>query len=65
MWYGEENKGWGPCSIKHQRGDVRFITFGGHQCDEGYHPPMSIFPTDYDGKRAPAGNRKKMKAASK
>ena len=42
MWYGEENKGWGPCSIKHQRGDVRFITFGGHECDENYTPPVPI-----------------------
>ena len=39
MWYGAEDDGWGPCSIKHQRGDVRFLTFGGHLCDEGYVPP--------------------------
>jgi hypothetical protein len=39
MWYGAEDDGWGPCSIKHQRGDVRFLTYGGHACDEGYVPP--------------------------
>lgn len=39
MWYGAEDDGWGPCSIKHQRGDVRFLTFGAHLCDEGYVPP--------------------------
>lgn len=42
MWYGEENKGWGPCSLKHQRGAVQFITFGGHVCDEGYFPSVKI-----------------------
>ncbi len=42
LWYGEEDRGWGPCSIKHQRGDVRFITFGGHSCDEGYQPPVAV-----------------------
>jgi hypothetical protein len=45
MWYGAEDDGWGPCSIKHQRGDVRFLTFGGHACDEGYVPP----PRNYRG----------------
>ncbi len=42
LWYGEEDRGWGPCSIKHQRGDIRYITFGGHSCDEGYRPPVPI-----------------------
>lgn len=42
LWYGEEDRGWGPCSIKHQRGDARYITFGGHDCDEGYQPPVPI-----------------------
>lgn len=42
LWYGEEDRGWGPCSIKNQRGDVRFITFGSHSCDEGYQPPVSV-----------------------
>jgi hypothetical protein len=65
MWYGEENKGWGPCSIKHQRGDVRFITFGGHLCDEGYSPPMRIYPSETSAKRARAAVRKKKKASSK
>lgn len=44
MWYGAEDDGWGPCSIKHQRGDVRFLTFGGHACDEGYVPPPRSYP---------------------
>lgn len=39
MWYGAEDDGWGPCSIKHRRGDARYLTFGGHACDEGYEPP--------------------------
>lgn len=51
LWYGEEDRGWGPCSIKHQRGDVRFITFGGHTCDEGYQPPVGL----RDGKGKAAG----------
>lgn len=42
LWYGEEDRGWGPCSIKNQRGDVRFITFGTHTCDEGYQPPVGV-----------------------
>lgn len=42
LWYGEEDRGWGPCSIKHQRGDMRFITFGAHACDEGYQPPVGL-----------------------
>lgn len=39
MWYGAEDEGWGPCSIKHRRGDVRYLTWGGHACDENYRPP--------------------------
>lgn len=39
MWYGAENEGWGPCSIKNRRGDTRYLTYGGHLCDEGYVPP--------------------------
>ena len=39
MWYGAEDNGWGPCSIKHQRADRRFLTHGSHECDEGYVPP--------------------------
>ena len=65
MWYGEENKGWGPCSIKHQRGDVRFITFGGHLCDEGYIPPMRIYPSEKGKKTTRSGARKKVKAVSR
>ena len=42
LWYGEEDRGWGPCSIKHQRGDERYLTFGGHLCDEGYEPPAGL-----------------------
>lgn len=44
MWYGAEDDGWGPCSIKHQRGDVRFLTYGGHDCDEGYVPMPRSYP---------------------
>ena len=39
MWYGAEDGGWGPCSIKNRRGDDRYLTWGGHDCDEGYVPP--------------------------
>jgi hypothetical protein len=39
MWYGAEDDGWGPCSLKHQRGDVRYLTHGSHVCDENYRPP--------------------------
>ncbi len=39
MWYGAEDDGWGPCSIKNRRGDERYLTWGGHACDEGYVPP--------------------------
>jgi hypothetical protein len=41
MWYGAEDDGWGPCSIKHRRGDRRYLTWGGHECDEGYVPPTA------------------------
>ena len=41
MWYGAEDDGWGPCSIKHRRGDRRYLTWGGHACDEGYVPPTA------------------------
>lgn len=44
MWYGAEDDGWGPCSIKHRRGDVRYLTYGGHLCDEGYVPPARLAP---------------------
>jgi len=40
MWYGAEDDGWGPCSLKHQRGDVRYLTHGSHLCDENYQPPQ-------------------------
>ncbi len=40
LWYGEEDRGWGPCTIKHQRGDQHYLTFGGHLCDEGYDPAV-------------------------
>ena len=33
-WYGGEDDGYGPCAIKHMRGDKRFITYGYHVCDE-------------------------------
>ncbi|MGB9622848.1 MAG: hypothetical protein ACPL07_03280 [Candidatus Bathyarchaeia archaeon] len=33
-WYGAEDDDYGPCSIKHARGDKKFLTFGGHECDE-------------------------------
>ena len=39
LWYGDEDAGWGPCSIKHRRGDERYLTIGSHPCDEGYTPP--------------------------
>ncbi|MGQ0536125.1 MAG: high-potential iron-sulfur protein [Methanobacteriota archaeon] len=34
FWYGAEDDEYGPCSIKHQRGDARFVTYGSHGCDE-------------------------------
>lgn len=33
-WYGAEDDEYGPCQLKHQRNESRFITFGGHVCDE-------------------------------
>lgn len=33
-WYGAEDDEYGPCQIKQSRGDRRFVTFGGHACDE-------------------------------
>lgn len=33
-WYGAEDDEYGPCQIKQSRGDRRFVTFGGHECDE-------------------------------
>lgn len=33
-WYGAEDDEYGPCQIKQSRGDRRFVTFGGHVCDE-------------------------------
>jgi hypothetical protein len=41
MWYGGEDDGWGPCSIKHRRGDTKYLTWGGHACDEEYTPPSA------------------------
>lgn len=34
MWYGADDDGYGPCSIKHGRGDEQYITHGVHDCDE-------------------------------
>lgn len=34
MWYGAEDDGYGPCSIKHARGDDEYLTYGFHDCDE-------------------------------
>jgi hypothetical protein len=35
-WYGAEDDGYGPCTIKSQRGESRPLTYGAHVCDEGY-----------------------------
>jgi hypothetical protein len=35
-WYGSEDDGYGPCTIKSQRGDKKPLTYGGHECDEGF-----------------------------
>ena len=35
-WYGAEDDGYGPCTIKSQRGETRPLTYGAHECDEGY-----------------------------
>jgi hypothetical protein len=33
-WYGAEDDEFGPCSLKNQRGEKSFVTFGFHDCDE-------------------------------
>jgi hypothetical protein len=33
-WYGAEDEELGPCSIKHVRGDKKYLTHGTHECDE-------------------------------
>ena len=33
-WYGAEDEGAGPCSLKHGRGERKFLTWGLHLCDE-------------------------------
>jgi hypothetical protein len=33
-WYGAEDSGLGPCSVKHGRQERRYITHGFHVCDE-------------------------------
>lgn len=33
-WYGAEDDEYGPCLYKHARGDAKFVTLGGHLCDE-------------------------------
>ena len=33
-WYGAEDEGLGPCSLKHQRGEAKYLTWGSHLCDE-------------------------------
>jgi hypothetical protein len=58
MWYGGEDNGWGPCSIKHRRGDDRYLTWGGHLCDEEYTPPAAPRPRSPDGADAPARRRR-------
>lgn len=35
-WYGAEDDEFGPCSLKHQRNTPKFLTFGTHDCDEGF-----------------------------
>jgi hypothetical protein len=35
-WYGAEDDEVGPCSIKNMRGEKRYMTFGLHDCDEGF-----------------------------
>jgi hypothetical protein len=49
MWYGAEDDGWGPCSIKNRRGDTRYLTWGGHRCDEGYVVPSARDDLDRAG----------------
>jgi hypothetical protein len=33
-WYGAEDDEFGPCMIKHMRGDKKYLTHGTHICDE-------------------------------
>lgn len=33
-WYGAEDEGFGPCSLKHMRGERKYLTRGLHECDE-------------------------------
>ncbi|HVL49266.1 MAG TPA: hypothetical protein VM889_11965 [Candidatus Thermoplasmatota archaeon] len=33
-WYGAEDDEYGPCQLKLQRSDPKFVTFGHHDCDE-------------------------------
>jgi hypothetical protein len=33
-WYGNEDEEYGPCTVKHRRGDRRYVTHGSHKCDE-------------------------------
>jgi len=33
-WYGNEDDEYGPCTVKHRRGDRRYVTHGDHKCDE-------------------------------
>jgi hypothetical protein len=35
-WYGSEDDGYGPCTVKSQRGEKKPLTYGGHPCDEGF-----------------------------
>ena len=34
FWYGAEDDEHGPCSLKHQRAEARYVTYGSHACDE-------------------------------
>lgn len=43
-WYGAEDDEYGPCQIKQARGDRRFVTFGGHACDE----PLALKEYGYE-----------------
>ena len=33
-WYGGEDDEYGPCGLKHERGDKKYVTFGMQECDE-------------------------------
>ena len=33
-WYGNEDEEYGPCTVKHRRGEKRYVTHGSHKCDE-------------------------------